>query len=479
MTPMKLSALLVAALCATSLLAQHENDKWYFGTNAGLDFTSGSPVSISGGQTSVYEGTAVLSDENTGNLKFYTDGMTVWNSNHQQMPNGFGLNGHTSSTQSALIVRQPTTNLYIIFTTGSAVGYNGGYAGLCYSVVDMSLNSGLGDVTVKNQVLLTQATEKLTAVRHPHCDSYWVIAHGWNSDAFYAYPVNFLGVGTPVVSNTGSVHQDVGSGNNSEAIGYMRASNNGTKLALNTFIEMNTVELFDFNPQAGLVSNGVVIDTYPVSYNTGPYGLCFSPDDTRLYVSNNSIANSNALYQYDLTLSTASAIGASQTLIASTSIGGLRYSALQLGPDGKIYMSKYTSNTLDVINTPNALGAACGYVSGAVTFVSGTPSYGLPNFFSAECGKVSGIEAPSQQVHVIDVYPNPGNEKITVSVSDFHTCDNPEFIIYDITGRIVFTQRLQTPSTQITVGFLSEGVYQYSVLSKGQVLGSDRLMIAK
>lgn len=476
---MKLSTLLLFALCGTGLFAQHENDKWYFGNNAGLDFSSGNPVSISGGQTSVYEGTAVASEETTGNLLFYTDGISVWNSNHQQMTNGFGLNGHTSSTQSALIVRKPSTNQYYIFTTGAAVGYFGGYNGLCVSIVDMSLNSGLGDVTTKNQVLLTQSTEKLVAVRHPHCDSYWVIAHGWNSDAFYTYPVSSLGIGSTIISNTGSIHQDVGSGNNSEAIGYMRASNNGTKLALTTFINMNTVELFDFNPQGGIVSNGVVIDTYPVSYNTGPYGLCFSPDGTRLYVSNNSIANSNALYQYDLTLSSASAIGASQTLIASTSVTGLRYSALQLGPDGKIYMAKYTSNTLDVINNPNALGAACGYVSGAIAFSSGSPSYGLPNFAGTVCGKVSAIESNSDEQAGLHIFPNPGNEKITVSVPHFHAGDKPELIIYDIAGRIVFSQVLNTAVTEIFTGFLSEGIYQCSVFSEGQIMGSGRLVIAK
>lgn len=175
---MKLSALLLSVFLGTALFAQHENNLWYFGNNAGLDFSSGSPVPISGGQTFVYEGTAVACDDTTGNLLFYTDGMTVWNSNHQQMPNGFGLNGHTSSTQSAIIVPNPAGTLYYIFTTGSAVGYNGGFAGLCVSTVDMSLNSSLGDVTVKNQVLLAQSTEKLVAVRDDYCEGYWVITHG-------------------------------------------------------------------------------------------------------------------------------------------------------------------------------------------------------------------------------------------------------------------------------------------------------------
>lgn len=476
---MKLSALLLSVFLGTALFAQHENDLWYFGNNAGLDFSSGSPVPISGGQTAVYEGTAVASDDTTGNLLFYTDGIKVWDSNHQQMPNGFGLNGHTSSTQSAIIVPDPAAgNLYYIFTTGSAVGFNGGYAGLCYSIVDMSLNSGLGDVTLKNQVLLTQCTEKLVAVRDDYCEGYWVISHGWNSDAFYAYHVTNAGIGSPVVSNTGSIHQDVGSGNNSEAIGYMRISNDGTKLALNTFINMNTVELFDFDVYTGFVSNGAVIDTYPVSINNGPYGLCFSPDGTRLYVSNNSLTTNNALYQYDLTLSSASAIGASQTLIGSTTTNGLRYSALQQGPDGKIYMVKYTSNTIDVINTPNALGTACGYVSGAITITSGSPSYGLPSFtVLPACGKFSGMQTAAKPVAGIDLFPNPAQGKITVTVPGFQP--GAELLIYDISGKVVYSKMLNAATTEINTGFLSDGIYQCSILSKGQFVGSGRLVIAR
>jgi hypothetical protein len=477
---MKLSTLLLFAFLSTALFAQHENDLWYFGNNAGLDFSSGSPVPISGGQTSVYEGTAVACDDTTGSLLFYTDGMTVWNTNHQQMPNGFGLNGHTSSTQSAIIVPNPAGTLYYIFTTGSAVGFNGGYAGLCVSTVDMSLNSGLGDVTVKNQVLLTQSTEKLVAVRNDFCEGYWVITHGWNSDAFYAYAVTNAGIASPVISNTGSVHQDVGSGNNSEAIGYMRISNDGTKLALNTFINMNTVELFDFDVYTGFVSNGAVIDTYPVSINNGPYGLCFSPDGTRLYVSNNSLTTSNALYQYDLTLSSPTAIGASQTLIASTTTNGLRYSALQLGPNGKIYMTKYTSNTIDVINTPNALGAACGYVSGAITITSGSPSYGLPNFtVLPACGKFMGTPATAQPVAAIRLFPNPTDGKMTVSVTGFDIAAGAELLIYDVSGKVVYSKMLTAATTEINTGFLSNGIYQCSILGKGQFIGSGRLVIAK
>src|SRR5687768_1932810 len=80
--------------------SQKEANIWFFGTNAGLDFNSGSPVAITGGMINTHEGCASVCDAN-GDLLFYSDGITVWNKNHQVMPNGSGLSGDYSSTQSA------------------------------------------------------------------------------------------------------------------------------------------------------------------------------------------------------------------------------------------------------------------------------------------------------------------------------------------------------------------------------------------
>lgn len=113
---MKIKSILCVFLLATAncflstvSFAQGEANWWYFGYNtgyAGLDFNGGSPVAVTNGQLSTYEGCASISDA-AGNLLFYTDGIKVWNKNHVQMPNGFGLMGATSSTQAALIVQRP------------------------------------------------------------------------------------------------------------------------------------------------------------------------------------------------------------------------------------------------------------------------------------------------------------------------------------------------------------------------------------
>src|SRR6185436_12341018 len=114
---MKKYRLLFYMLCAVfAAHAQKENNIWCFGNRAGLDFNSGSPVVFTGAAISTMEGCSSVADS-SGNLLFYTDGRTVWNKNHVAMPNGTSLNGGSSSTQSAIIVKMPgNANIYYIFT---------------------------------------------------------------------------------------------------------------------------------------------------------------------------------------------------------------------------------------------------------------------------------------------------------------------------------------------------------------------------
>src|ERR1051326_8915476 len=101
-----LTCILVLLALAGDTPAQKPAMNWYFGQKAGLDFNSGTPVPVLGSSMWATEGCTSISDSN-GNLLFYTYGDTVWNKNHQPMPNGFGLFGHQNSTQSALIVPLP------------------------------------------------------------------------------------------------------------------------------------------------------------------------------------------------------------------------------------------------------------------------------------------------------------------------------------------------------------------------------------
>ena len=162
---MKKLSLILIFLYEIACFGQKEASNWYFGDRAGIRFNNdGTVTELTNGKLSTIEGCTTISDAN-GNLLFYTDGVTVWNRNHNAMPNGFGLFGDPSSTQSAIVVPQPNNpNLYYIFTVDTSVNQNDPNYGFNYSVVDMTLNVGLGNVTTKNSNLLPVSSEKVTAV---------------------------------------------------------------------------------------------------------------------------------------------------------------------------------------------------------------------------------------------------------------------------------------------------------------------------
>jgi len=339
----------------------YQNTNWYFGNTCALNFSTGNPVNVSGSLMYAWAGCTALTDS-SGNLLFYTDGsLAVWDRTNNHMFNGDHLWGGNSSTQSCLIIPKPdSANVYYIFTCVDAARVQG----FSYSEVDMSLNSGLGAVTVKNFQLLVPVTEKLCGVRHCNGIDYWVIVHNWNDNAYYSYLVSNSGIAAPVVTHIGMIPSVI------EYAGYLKASPISQKLAAAFSYSAYEVELYDFDNSTGILSNLI---TLPIT-NDNPYGLAFSPDNSKLYVSGYS---NSLLYQYDISSNDSATINASQYLIDT--VPGTGGGALLLGPHDKIYVDGRNTNYLGTINTPNVLGSGCNFVSNAV-LLNGMTLYGLPNF---------------------------------------------------------------------------------------------------
>ncbi|MEQ1676140.1 MAG: T9SS type B sorting domain-containing protein [Chitinophagaceae bacterium] len=366
-------------LCAQ----QKEANVWYFGRYLGIDFNSGAPVPLNDGQLNTTEGVATISDSN-GGLLFYTDGISIWNKIHQVMPNGTGLFGDPSSSQSAVIVPKIGDNTrYYVFTVDQLSGPRG----LNYSIVNMTLDNGKGDVELKNSPMISNVVEKVTAVRHCNNRDVWVVAHGSVSDIYYSFLVTPAGVTlVPVTSHAGVVLPGVvpPSSVDSSSLGYLKASPDGTKIAAAHWTV--NVDVCDFDNATGVVSNGVSM-YLPGDPHYLSYGVEFSPNSNLLYSSvfytdPVTAQKRNALYQYDITLGSAAAIRASRQVISLNADPIDTYAALQIAPDGKIYMAKRAYKNIASISNPNVYGPGCVFTASAVqyTLPNQVSSYGLPTF---------------------------------------------------------------------------------------------------
>ncbi len=363
-------------------ISQHSSQasNWYFGWNSGITFntTNGHPQPLYDGQIHQNEGCASISDSN-GELLFYTDGMTIWDKDHNPMPNGQDLLGDPSASMSSLIVPAPSNlNQYYIFTVprwNSATGLN-------YSIIDMELNEGLGDVTdQKNIYLAGPVHEMVTSVRHSDGESFWIVSHLWETNSFVSFLIDTDSLHTvPDTSNIGLVHH----GDPMSITGYMKLSPQGDKLAI-CVCPTEEVQLFDFNNENAQLSNPITLPPY--GFND-TYGIEFSPDGNKIYISSSDRdINQNAkIFQYDLSTEDSALIVSSGTEIMS-----LNYyraaGAVQLGQDNRVYIANSYCNYLSAINYPDKTGADCEYIAEAIYLENGNGTHlsrlGLPAFIQS------------------------------------------------------------------------------------------------
>lgn len=359
---------------------------WYFGDDIGLDFNYGQPHLLIDGRIhsdgSDSESAAVISDK-TGQLLFYTDGVSVWNRDHVVMPNGDQLWGAKTTTQTIIIPKPGSDKLYYIFTAspqGDDSYFPDERKGFRYSVVDISLDSGYGDVVEKNLLLEKSTTEKISATHHANNRDVWVVMHEWNNNTFRSFLVTSEGISKEnVSSDVGSIHgsADGGANDGRNAIGQMKISPNGEKLALAIY-ESSMLEIFNFDSATGKLSNAYSFKNPSGENGSILYGVEFSPNSKLLYVSDAL----RFVYQIDLSQSTPKLAAR----LGSGAVLNDQPGALQLAPNGKIYVARYLRSFIGAITQPDLSGDACEYNSEEIELpVEDTAYYcnlGLPNFIS-------------------------------------------------------------------------------------------------
>jgi gliding motility-associated-like protein len=325
---------------------------WYFGNNAGIKFSGGSASADDKGKIDTKEGVSSIADAN-GNLLFYTDGRKIYDKNGKELASlkPDALAGSEVSTQSAVIVPQPSCqgcqSLYYVFTTTDINGTKQ----LSYSVVDIRQNKGQGKVIEKNVILDDEASTEQVISHFVKKDStYWVISHDYGNDTIRLRRVTKNGVSISKVVAIGSKLDSLFKGE-----GYLKVSQDGTKLAVAIPGGVrNLVEVYDFADSTGEITNKRIIDLGPAPPKL--YGVEFSPDSKTMFVTlqADTLKNStsySSLLRFDLTDKDSTVIAKSKVLIDSSRKD--IYGSVQLGPDGRIYLAVAGSTFLGLIKTPN------------------------------------------------------------------------------------------------------------------------------
>ena len=434
------------------------------------------------------EGCASISDKD-GNLVCYTNGRTVWNKQHQVMDNGIGLAGGfqspwwgSSSTNGMLILPSLTdSDQYLIITQNAFPD-----TGIRLSTVDMTYNGELGKVVTKNEPIYQGIyfTEKLAACRHANGRDWWLISIelGWSAPVNH-YPI-FL------YSPTGiSLHHTAVVGYPMPPAGQMMFSKYGNHLVA---AGNGRIAVMDFNRCTGDLTLNQDFDFgIEEFYNTNSYyGACFSPDESRIYVSS-MLGQSLLQFTKDSTQTfqpsdTVWFNPALDTGVFGSACERIFLGQLQLGPDEKIYCSfspvctnptPWTnySHYLSVINLPDSAASACNFELASV-FVGDAPHYtllGLPNMPNYNLGALVGSTCDTlttttsfqTQVFNFNIHPNPFHDQFQLTITG--VIQNALVEIHDVLGRQVFHQVVspvsRTVHQVVDLSGYPSGVYFVSV----------------
>jgi hypothetical protein len=366
-------------LFCTFSFGQKRGAVWCFGDSALVDFSDPANI-ITGTSILKSRGSCASISDTSGNLLFYAGydndvyingggafiNGEIISHNHTTMTNGDSINLQLWYREVVIVDKPATSNQYYVFSIEVT---SNNPQGLFYSIVDMSLNGGLGEVIQKNvQLENFKAVDCLSAVKHGNGRDWWVIYRRWNNspsapnNEWYECLVTPSGIFQQPILTVGSIQ--------SSGFGNISFNKLGTRLAYINYPGL--VELYDFDRCTGLISNPVNISLEsPQAPWPENWSAEFSPSGELMYVSQISAFPPDSCYliQFDL--------NATNISLSADTIWKTPYfenmGQLKLAPDGKIYLTtnfgggypysdstyNYINMNLSVINSPDSIGSAC------------------------------------------------------------------------------------------------------------------------
>jgi len=484
-------AFLLSLAVASPSKAQEQNNIWYFGNGAGLDFSQHHPWPLLDGATSTRGSTISVSDAD-GNLQFYSDGITVWSSSHSVINAAKPLDGDPESTHPITAVPNPVNpNQYYLFTMQRVKHATDDYRGGNYYLITKQGN-GQWEITYDwceangSEGLFLKPTEKIVFVPYQKeleggqsITAFWVIWHEFNSNRFWIASLDSE-LGEFTSQAIGAVHQNApdDDGSNLGGAGEICASLPGDRIAL-AIRSLKAFEVFRFNKNNGTILPGSNL-YLPAFRNEedksqsimDAFGIEFSPNGRWMY---GSTRNEGMLYKWDLYSNYS--LTQVRDKAASYAYPEYQIGAIEMGPNGKIYFALNNQDYIGVIESPDRLG-----LEPYVDFWH----------YGARLLDNSTLEAPGGKSLMGLPRPVPGSQFL----EDFYfirTCINDQTLVYlpdplkfGAGTKILTVKNLETDevynkpfdlSDQATYVFPSTGDYEVTVIGTNQRRATRQLTI--
>lgn len=366
--------------------------------------------------------------------------------------------------------------LYSTFGTCQTIGCIDSVGGkyvthLLHAVFDKRLDNGIGDLTVKDEIIMQDTfTRNMQVCRHANGRDWWIIkkeqkSYGGNVFNEANEPTNYKFF---LFDNTGihfSHNCAVGNRYQMTIPNVFKFNRDGSKFVevgrSGDGLEYVNITMYDFDRCTGLLSNAQYYK-YFEDYD-GWIGAEFSPNNRFLYVS-----HFKKIFQFDME---ATDIFASRTLVAtydgfvdSTAyprwVSYTYFGQMVLAPNNKIFVHAGNGFWMHSIDQPDLEGLACNVLQHNIKLPRYNSTWSsLPNFPHFRLGALTGSTCdtipmpPPNGVgnfntnESIRLFPNPSHQNTNI-VFDTEFTGNVE--ITTNTGQIVFAQKYEAV-TQIAL----------------------------
>jgi len=434
------------------------------------------------------EGSASISDKE-GNLLYYTDGRTVWGSDHQVIAGGTGLCDSlfhpfgSSVPQAAMFLPgfDSLERTHYVFTRESSIGPQGK---VLYSTIrkdSISTTSSISEAEKLQVVFDTIYSESMTAVRHANGRDWWILV---SHDEYGKKYIKHRLLSEGFVSEVNSFYFDSSLFRPHKKL---IASYDGSMLGLagSTF-----VYTFSFDRCTGQVRLKHVIADENDGY--GAYGIEFSSNSEYIYVAESL---SKSVWRF-------SAITGLIVDTIPTPKGAypFLYGQLQRGPDKSIYLAYRNAGFpftlhpkaqyLGRIPYPDSPGVAAGFDTLAVWLGGRHSTATLPNHPHYELGALEGSpcdtlspQPPDTTSSIGDgylesqqewsLYPNPVSSTLMVE----HPIGS-KLVLQDLQGRTIRRLALIASPTAISVEGIPDGLYLAVLQDRnGKMLQRSRVLV--
>lgn len=429
-----------------------------------------------------------LSDEN-GNLIMVSNGCWIADATGDTMLNGGGLipNSFTANwcddftgipyPHAAIFLPFPGDSNRVVLLHQAGISTSNPFPdGIYYTVIDKTLNNGLGAVVngQKNiHVSQPDLVPGMATCKHANGRDWWIVAFEYNSNLIYIYLLSPTGISlygqqqlpiTPIANLGGQ--KDFSPDGKKFANIYYEGTNGNIQ---------NYIRIFDFDRCSGTFTNGLEI-----SFNEplGGVGIAFSSNSKTLYVT-----NFDKIYQLNIdTIDIAASmdtVAINDGYFSPVPPFQTNFWMTYRAANGKIYISS-GNGVIDMhfINYPDSDGIACDVQQHAIRL----PCYYFrghvyhPNYYlgcdttlGCPCLVNTGLTENGGHDFKTKLSPNPGRFGFDILYL-LPQNKSGTLSVFDLQGREMHREKLPPWSTKqsISASNWAPGVYQIIIESGGE-----------